>query len=81
MCVLERPDDQSVLLVVHKIAPQVIKHDCVVFVVELWEFAPQEGQRLAVEHACTECQRLEILTPKVCYPHNYSYSIIAELMH
>ena len=52
MCVLERTDDQSILLVVHKIPPQVIKHDRVVLIVELREFAPQEGQRLAVKHAC-----------------------------
>lgn len=52
MRVLEGLDDQSVLLVVDEVAAQVVNHDCVIWLVEVGKFSPQEGQRLALKQSC-----------------------------
>ena len=52
MGMLEWPDDQPTLLVVHKVSPQVIHHDGILLTVVLWELSPQKRQGLAVKQSC-----------------------------
>ena len=54
MGIFERPDDKPILFVVYKIAPEVIYHDSIIFIVVLWKFAPQKCKRLALKETCMQ---------------------------
>lgn len=62
VCMLEGSNDKSILLVVHKIASEVINHDCIVWGIVVGELSPQEGKGLAFKEACMQQTKNESFT-------------------